>query len=286
MISIILPTFNRSQLLKSAVQSVLDQTFPHWELIVVDDGSTDDSGGIFKEFRDNRLHYVYQVHRGVSSARNTGIRLANFSWLCFLDSDDYWKPFKLQRQVEALQDHPGYRVSYTDEIWIRRGRRVNPKNIHRKYGGWIYHRCLPLCIISPSSVLMHRSVLEQEGAFDDGFPVCEDYELWLRVSCRRPILFLQEPLIVKVGGHADQLSRSMWGMDRYRVKALLKIDSSDHLTPLQEAWTAREIARKAGILATGFAKRHKSDEAEKYGKIAKEYQRKLQKCTYPSIAQT
>ena len=274
-VSVIIPTYNRVSRLGETLCSVFNQTYQDFELIVIDDGSTDDSRETLKRFRDNRLRYVYQENRGVSSARNTGIRLATFSWLCFLDSDDYWKPHKLQRQLEALQNCPNYRVSYTDEIWIRRGKRVNQKKIHQKYGGWIYHRCLPLCIISPSSVLVHQAVLNQEGVFDEELPVCEDYELWLRIACRHPILFLQDPLIVKVGGHPDQLSHSMWGMDRYRVKALLKIASSGHLTPLQKAWTAREISRKAAILATVFGKRQKWDEAEKYGKLTEEYEHKV-----------
>lgn len=272
MISIIIPTFNRREFLVRAIRSVVEQTFQNWELIVVDDGSSDESQQSVQRFRDKRIHYIFQKHCGVSSARNTGIRLARFPWICFLDSDDHWQPDKLQRQVEELERHPNYQVIYTDEIWIRRGRRVNPKKTHRKYCGWIYHRALPLCIISPSSVLLHRRVFEEEGLFDENFPVCEDYEMWLRVSSRRPIFLLKEPLIVKVGGHPDQLSRSLWGMDRYRVQALIKIYRSGRLTPQQKLWTAREIVRKATILSTGFAKRSKSEEAQRYRKIAEAYE--------------
>ena len=271
MVSIIIPTFNRRTFLPRAVKSVLNQTFQSWELIIVDDGSTDQTQEVLHSLRDRRVHYVFQKHRGVSSARNTGIQLAGSPWICFLDSDDYWKPSKLERQIEELERNPVYQVVYTDEIWMRRSQRVNPRKIHRKYSGWIYHRCLPLCIISPSSVLLHRDVLRKEGLFDENLPVCEDYDLWLRVCSRRPILFLSEPLIVKVGGHPDQLSHSRWGMDRYRVEALGKIWSSGNLTAQQKLWTAQELIRKATILANGFAKRGKERQAEQYRSLADQY---------------
>ncbi len=271
MVSIVIPTYKRRDLLTQAVQSVLDQTFRDWELWVVEDGSEDGSEQALERFGDDRIHYVYQEHQGVSAARNTGIRLSRFPWIGFLDSDDSWHPTKLERQLRALGRHPHYRVTYTDEIWIRRGRRVNPKKIHRKYGGWIYHRCLPLCIMSPSSVLIDRRLFQEHGPFDEAFPVCEDYELWLRISSRNPILFLEEALVVKTGGHRDQLSRSRWGMDRYRIQALAKIFRSGNLTPQQGVWTAREIVRKAGILARGFRNRGKGDEATQYEKMVREW---------------
>lgn len=272
LISVVIPSFNRREVLARAVRSVMEQTFSEWELIVVDDGSEDESGKVVEETRDARVKYVYQKHRGVSAARNLGIRLARGEWIAFLDSDDYWQPGKLERQVEALRARPHYRVIYTDEIWIRRGRRVNPKKIHRKYGGWIYHRCLPLCLISPSSVMLHQSVLDEMGSFDENYPVCEDYELWLRVAARHPVFFLEEPLIVKTGGHPDQLSQSRWGLDRYRVQALLKTCNSGQLTPQQKVWTAQEIVRKASILATGFSNRGKVEEARFYRELGKTWE--------------
>jgi hypothetical protein len=180
----------------------------------------------------------------------------------------------LHRQLEVLESHPNYRVIYTDETWIRKGRRVNPKKIHRKHHGWIYQRCLPLCIISPSSVLLERSIFQRIGPFDVDFPVCEDYEMWLRISSRYPVFFLEEPLIVKVGGHADQLSQSRWGLDRYRIQAMLKTYTTGSLTPQQVVWTARQIVEKARILASGFTNRNKLDEARGYQEMVKAWSKK------------
>ena len=163
--------------------------------------------------------------------------------------------------MAALEEDKRYSVIYTNEIWIRRGVRVNQKKIHQKYGGWIYERCLPLCIISPSSVLLDRDVLAAEGLFDEGLPVCEDYELWLRIAARYPVRFLDEPLIVKTGGHPDQLSHQFWGMDRFRIQALIKTYRSGGLRYQQKVRTAGEIVRKAEILAKGFENRQKAEEA-------------------------
>ncbi len=267
MVSIVIPTYNREAWLASAIESVKQQSFRDWELVIVDDGSSDQSSNVVRELADSRITYVRVEHGGVSRARNLGVSLTRFPWICFLDSDDQWTPAKLQRQIETVEEFPEFRIVYTNEIWIRRGKRVNQKKKHRKYGGWIYHRCLPLCIISPSSVMLHRELLEEEDLFDESFPVCEDYELWLRISARNPVFFLDEPLIIKFGGHDDQLSRSTWGLDVYRVRALRKALRSGDLTPAQQIITVRELVTKARILASGFRKRGKLSEAEKYKKL-------------------
>ena len=282
MVTVIIPTFNRSASLKRAIESVRRQEFADWELIVVDDGSEDDTGTMVAGFCDPRIRYVLTKHAGVSAARNCGIALARHPWICFLDSDDYWMPLKLKRQACELEQDKRYSVIYTNEIWIRRGIRVNQKKIHQKYSGWIYERCLPLCIISPSSVLLHRDVLDTEGLFDENLPVCEDYELWLRIAARHPVRFLDEPLIVKTGGHADQLSHQFWGMDRFRVQALIKTYGSGRLTQHEKQWTAAEIVRKAQILATGFENRGKMEAAEEYRALARQWEERAQGASFLS----
>ncbi len=268
MVSVVLPTHNRRHLLPAAIESVRAQSFQDWELLVVDDGSTDGTWSLLEGLEDSRIRIFRQQHRGVSRARNLAIRESRSVWLGFLDSDDRWTPTKLQRQLEALEEHPELQICHTDEVWIRRGVRVNPKHKHQKYGGWIYHRCLPLCLISPSSVLLQRRLLLRRGAFDENFPVCEDYELWLRLTSQFPVLFVPEPLVFKYGGHADQLSRSRWGLDRYRISALIKIHEGGQLSYQQGRWTAQEIVRKARILAKGFAKRGKLSASDYFELLA------------------
>ncbi len=269
-VSVVVPTHDRGELVARAVRSVLEQTRPAEEIVVVDDGSADGTAELVgRRFPAARL--LRQARHGVSAARNRGIAAAAAEWLAFLDSDDAWRPSKLARQLEALEQDPQFLACHTDEIWIRRGVRVNPRRVHRKYGGWIYHRCLPLCCISPSSILLHRGLLDRIGGFDENFAVCEDYEMWLRLTNRFPVQFVPEPLVVKYGGHSDQLSRSRWGLDRYRVSALVKCYRGCALSHQQRIWTAREIVRKSTILAEGFRKRGKESSARYFRQVSRRY---------------
>jgi GT2 family glycosyltransferase len=273
-VSIIIPAFNRAWYLETTLQSVLDQTFKNFEVIVVDDGSTDGTLALLRQFPQVRVHR-WEDNRGVSAARNQGIEMARGEWICFLDSDDQWVESKLQVQVDWMQAHPECLACYTDEIWIRKGVRVNPKNKHRKYSGDIFRQCLPLCIISPSSIMMRASVLETIGGFDTDLAACEDYDLWLRLTSRFPVHFISEKLIIKTGGHADQLSQKYRGMDRFRVYALEKILKQDGLSPQQGTWVLEALIEKCSILHTGYSNRGKNDEARLYGQAAEHYRRML-----------
>jgi GT2 family glycosyltransferase len=252
--------------LREAIDSVLAQTEKDFELIVVDDGSTDHTRDLVAEYGD-RIRYFFQPNAGVSAARNLGIRHAAGNFITFLDSDDLWLPKKLARQIQWMAAHPNILLCYTDEIWIRRGVRVNQKLIHAKAGGWIYPLCLPRCIISPSSVLMRRELFDAVGLFDEQLPVCEDYDLWLRAASRFEVGFIAEPLIVKRGGHPDQLSQREWGIDRYRVTALLKISRSGALDEAARRLTTAMICTKCRVLENGFRKRQKLNEAKFYEDI-------------------
>lgn len=271
LVSIVIPTYNRAHTLARALDSVRNQTFGDWELIVVDDGSNDGTADLVANYREPRFRYFRQANQGVSSSRNLGILSSRAPWISFLDSDDYWTDGKLQAQLEALEAQPEYSIVYTNEIWIRRGVRVNPRNVHRKYSGWVYRHCLPLCIISPSSILLKRELFRRRGLFDTRLPVCEDYEMWLRLSARHPILYLPQPLIVKTGGHSDQLSRSRWGLDRFRIRALIETCQSGLLTPQQLLWTRRQVVAKAKIVRNGSRKRGNAERAGHYDSLAKEW---------------
>ncbi len=258
-LSVIIPTHNRRALLERALASVLAQTAPATELIVVDDGSRDDTAAAVQA-RFPAVRYLWQPNRGVSAARNRGIAAARCEWLAFLDSDDEWLPHKLERQCAALARAPDFAVCHTDEVWIRGGRRVNARRRHAKSGGHIFRRCLPLCVISPSSVLIHRRVIDAVGAFDESLSACEDYELWLRVCAHYPVLFLAEPLIVKHGGHADQLSRRYPAMDRFRIAALERILHTAELAPGDRRAALEVLRQKLSIYAGGAVKRGRWDE--------------------------
>ena len=269
-ISVIIPTHNRARLLARALRSVLDQTLKPREVIVVDDGSDDHTRELVSE-NYPECRYLSQSNRGVSSARNRGIAEATGEWLAFLDSDDEWLPGKLAAQRDALEQAPDRRICHTEEIWVRNGRRVNPMKKHAKEGGRIFLHCLPLCVISPSSVLIHRSLFDEVGTFDETLPACEDYDLWLRICARHPVAFVHQPQIVKYGGHADQLSRRHWGMDRFRVRALEGILAWQGLPDEYRAAATEILRQKAEILAQGALKRGRQTEAEEYRALAERY---------------
>lgn len=252
-VSVIIPSYNRAHLLPRCVNSVISQEYAPSEIIVVDDGSTDSTRSLLQgDYPDVKV--IAQENKGVSAARNAGIGAATGDWLAFLDSDDAWLPGKLGRQVQAVEASPGGNIVHTDEIWIRNGRRVNPRRKHRKYGGSIFRYCLPLCVISPSSVMIHRRVFDRVGLFDETLPVCEDYDLWLRICARMPVSFIREPLITKYGGHDDQLSRRYRGMDRYRIRSIGRILNEVDLEPSDRSAAITTMTGKIRIYLNGARK--------------------------------
>jgi glycosyltransferase involved in cell wall biosynthesis len=260
-ISVIIPTHNRAHTLARALDSVLAQTQPASEIIVVDDGSTDDTAQLLRKHYPS-VRYLQQQNQGVSTARNAGIRTASSAWIALLDSDDAWLAHKLATQCQVLPSNTP--LIHSDELWIRKGVRVNPKKKHGKRGGWIYQHCLPLCAISPSAVLLRRDLFDTVGFFDESLPACEDYDFWLRVCARYPVVYIDEALIVKYCGHDDQLSQRHWGMDRFRVQALEKALIELPLSSNDRAATQAMLIKKLSILLQGAQKRGKQAEVASY----------------------
>ena len=265
-VSIIIPVYNRSSLLKRALDSIYNQTVAEYEIIVVDDGSTDNTAEMLRLFFPE-INYFYQSNQGVSAARNKGLEHAKGDWLAFLDSDDEWLPGKLETQINALQLESEFKVCHTEELWVRNGIRVNQMQKHKKTGGWIFRQCLPLCAMSPSSILIHRSVFDAVGSFDTTLPACEDYDLWLRITAKYPVLYIEEPQIIKYGGHQDQLSKKYWGMDRFRIQALHKIISANELSVDDKQQAVMMLLKKCNIFQQGALKRGKTADALHYQKL-------------------
>ena len=275
-ISVIIPTYNRAGMLREAIQSVLDQDYLQdprrmrdLELLVVDDGSTDDTRGVVREF-GGRAAYVFMENRGISAARNLGLRETGGEFVAFLDSDDLWKEDKLSVQMNYLKTFPDAVMCYTEETWVRNGRFVNPRKKHRKYSGWVFERVLPLCLLSLSAALFRRRAFEEIGYFDEGLPVCEDYDWGIRLAQSYPWHLIKKPLIVKRGGHADQLSRRFHSMDIFRIQSLEKALSLD-LSWDQRRQVREEIVKKARILVLGMEKRGKTARAGSYRKLIEIY---------------
>ena len=271
LVSVIIPTYNRWPMLGEAVESVLAQTMSDYELIVVDDGSTDETPRRLREY-GARLTVLPQSRSGVSAARNLGARRASGKYLAFLDSDDLWHPRKLQRQLRLMERNPEVEICQTDEIWIRNGVRVNPRNRHRKPSGDIFRASLDLCLVSPSAVMMRRELFERIRGFDESLPVCEDYDLWLRIAKDTEIPLIPEALVTRRGGHADQLSRATWGFDRFRVTSIANLIEAG-LDAEKTGWALEAMVKKVTILARGFRKR--GNEA-----MAREYEERLRRVAH------
>jgi glycosyltransferase involved in cell wall biosynthesis len=266
-VSIIIPTYNRAVKVARAVASALDQRFREYEIIVVDDGSNDRTRVVLEQFGPRIRVLFHERNRGVSAARNTGILASNSPLIAFLDSDDHWLPEKLKTQVDFFRSHGDAVACQTEEIWLRRGRRVNPMRKHAKPSGEIFEQSLKLCLVSPSAVMLRRRLLDEVGMFDESLPACEDYDLWLRIGCRHPIHLIKEQLLIKEGGSPDQLSATVEGLDQYRIRAMMKLIRSGTLNDHQLNAVFEELTLKCGIYGRGCIKRGRVEEGNEYLRI-------------------
>ena len=162
-------------------------------------------------------------------------------------------------------------IAHSNETWYRQGKVLNQGKKHKKYGGNIFQHCLPLCAISPSSVMIHRKIFDQVGLFDENLPACEDYDMWLRICCRYPVLFLDEALTNKYGGHEDQLSRQHWGMDRFRIIALNKAIESGYLNNADRLAAVNMMLEKINIFLKGAEKHGENDYSSEFNALLKKY---------------
>ena len=263
-ISVVIPTFNRRNLLKRAIHSVIKQTIEPREIIVIDNGSTDQTYQMVSSLFPD-INYFTEKKRGVSAARNKGIIESKSKWIAFLDSDDTWESKKLEKQLEfSLINQNKYRLIHTDEIWYRNNKFLNQLNKHKKSGGDIFKNSLKLCCISPSSAFVNKQVFHDYGLFDENLEVCEDYDMWIRITSKEEVGFLDSPLVLKYGGHSDQLSKKFWGMDRFRIEALEKNLKNKCFTKIQKKIVLDILIEKLTIVSNGAQKRGNNDTFKKY----------------------
>jgi glycosyltransferase involved in cell wall biosynthesis len=261
-VSVIIPTFNRAWSVTNAIDSVLAQDYDAIEIIVIDDGSTDNTPDILGGY-GNKIRVLTQQNSGVSAARNLGIKQSQGEFIALLDSDDAWEPDKISCQIGFFKENPDALICQTEEIWIRRGKRVNPKVKHKKPSGMIFEASLHLCLVSPSAVMIRKELFELKGYFNEGFPVCEDYDLWLRIAADHPIFLIDKPCTIKHGGHADQLS-AHHSQDKYRIASLVGLIQSGTLSSEQEKMAAKVLEKKCLIYGNGCLKRGRAEEGQYY----------------------
>ena len=257
--SVIIPTYNRRNFLKIAVESVLAQTFENFELIIVDDGSTDDTSRIAKDYQDKRIVFLRQKNKGPSSARNLGIKTAKGKFISFLDSDDRYRRQKLETAYEYITQNPDYKIFHTEELWYRNSQYLAQKKEHKKPEGYVFNYALKTCCISLSTCCVHKDVFKNIGFFDEIFPVCEDYEFWLRATLTYPVKLIPLYLTIKEGGHAGQQSQEK-GLDKYRFLAIYKLIKNNQLSCCQLKHALCNLKEKANIYVQGAQKRKKAKE--------------------------
>ncbi len=269
-ITVIIPTYNRYEPLQRALHSVYAQTYQPKEVIVVDDGSFDETSQIIKQFP--KIKYIYQENSGVSSARNLGSIHATFEWIAFLDSDDEWDKEKLKEQVTFHANNEHILISYTDECWVRNGVEVKIPKKFQKIGQDAFLENISYCNIAPSSVFIAKELLQGVGFFDESLEVCEDYDLWLRIACKNEVALLNKKLIIKHAGADDQLSYKYWGMDRFRVQTLEKLFGSCEKYHNE---ILNNLLHKYGLLLKGALKYDKISEIKLYNEKIQYYKQLL-----------
>ncbi len=271
MVSVVIPTFNRAPFLKKAIESVFAQGCRAIELVVVDDGSEDDTGDVVSGYK-GPVKYIKQRNKGVGAARNLGIKNSCGEFIAFLDSDDWWDRDKLTVQLAEMRQGPDYLISHTQEVWYKNGRLLNQKKKHRKHHGYIFDKCLAMCAVSMSTAMVRKGLFDAVGLFDEGFPCCEDYDFWLRVSAKHEFLLIDRPLTLKDGGRPDQVS-SIYatGMDRFRIESILKLLKSNVLTPDQRSIAIHELQKKCRIYGKGCIKHGRADEGRRFLQLAAQH---------------
>ncbi|MDC7226534.1 MAG: glycosyltransferase family A protein [Spirochaetales bacterium] len=261
-ISVIIPVYNRPQLLVESAESVFAQSFDDWELLIIDDGSTDNTSEVAAGLAKSKAaggrcrHIVIPRSGYPGAARNRGVETASGRYVAFLDSDDRWLPDKLALQYKRMRD-TGSRIAHTREIWQRGERIVSQKGQKHKRSGDIFADALKKCIIGPSTVMMERSLYVETGGFHESIEIAEDYEYWLRITCEYPVDYLGEALTVKRAGDWPQLSEKYGMIERFRLEALAGL-----LGVEIPGETVREQKYLAGYRWAGFSPERRADAIE------------------------
>ena len=225
-VSVIVPTYNRADLVTASLDSVAKQTFRDFEIIVVDDGSEDDTRDRI-DCRPEMIRYIWQENQGVAEARNRALRITHSEFVAFLDSDDLWQPTFLERAIARLREQPDAAMVYTDFISVDgkgqpiRGHRKNP------HDGDVTQALFTSTFIHTSAVVIRADVVRDAGGFDGRLTHNEDYDLWLRLSLRHRFSLINEPLCLR-RCHHESLSRKGCSPDILRRKAELLEAFYDH----------------------------------------------------------
>jgi glycosyltransferase involved in cell wall biosynthesis len=193
LVSIIIPAYNAEKYLRDTIDSAIAQTYKNYEIIVVDDGSTDRTQNILAEYGD-KIRVVRQSNKGTAAACNAGVATARGTWVCFLDADDIWLSDKLALQVERCN---GSVISHTDSVCFGDGMvgEIRRSSFEPPYSGQVLKELLVVNFITKSTVMMRRNVFNHYGGFDEGYVTCEDWQFWIKVCAEHELGYLPEPVV-------------------------------------------------------------------------------------------
>jgi glycosyltransferase involved in cell wall biosynthesis len=243
-VSIIIPSYNREKLITKAIDSVVAQTYQNTEIVVVDDGSTDRTRDVVMAYgRD--IVYVFQKNKGIAGARNTGMRRCTGDYIAFLDSDDYWKPAKLARQLQLFRDHPEYGMVASQCASVQSDGSFREKN-RPGISGWVLQNLFNKNFIRTSAAVITRTCMNRVGLFDETLREGEEYDYWLRIAAQFPIGFINESLAVYVDNPHGVSTDSLAGrLHRLTIleKGYLKEKIPAHLYKRRIADTCHYIGR-------------------------------------------
>ena len=250
-VSAIIPTYNYARFLAAAVDSVLAQTLEDIEVVVVDDGSTDETESLMRGY-DSRVRYVRQENSGVAVARNRGIEESRGQYVAFLDADDVWVPHKLERQLAALKKKTGLRACYA--AFTLATSELSPTGINqsKRRASTLEDLLLMGNIIgTPSTVLCERSLFEEVSGFDTSFNYCADWEMWIRLAALTEFLYLDEPLVL-YRQHDTNMSRNVSLLERESISLLEKGFAMPRLATSIRARRREAFARNYMVLAGSY----------------------------------
>jgi glycosyltransferase involved in cell wall biosynthesis len=219
LVSVIIPTYNREKIITRAIDSVFAQTYRDFEIVVLDDGSQDNTRAVAQAYGP-KVHYFYQDNKGIAGARNAGMHQTAGDYIAFLDSDDYWLPGKLEQQMALFSQHPEYGMVGCQCGSVQIDGTYREKNRPGK-SGWILYDLFNKNFIRTSSAVITRACLEKVGGFDETLREGEEYDYWLRIAAEFAIGFINEPLTVYVDNTDGMSTDSLTGR-LHRLKVLEK----------------------------------------------------------------
>jgi glycosyltransferase involved in cell wall biosynthesis len=302
--TVVVPTCNRREMVAQALQSVLAQTYRNFELVVVDDGSTDGTpmhlmrllgaepraveilsrmnpaalNPFFHQFVHDGIPIQYQYHpnRGLGAARNRGIRHARGTYVAFLEAEDLWEPTHLQAQIAFLDGDGWARIARVGGRQAKDGTRARRSRRAEEASGWIFSQALEACPAGLSCAVVHRGCFAECGTFDENMPACDDYDLWLRLAARFPIHYVAGPEVTHRSPRPELASHS-WTWDRFRVYALEKAFQSGQLNPEQRFLVSQEIVRRCEHLVEGYRRQKSEERANFYERKRKRFAQEVRK---------